>query len=164
MTVVPAHFVIAERIIGMEGNGPRNLGRIVLADDPVAADFICTRLMGLNPRLVNYLAQSGRIPRQRDVRAHRALGRKAASRCAALRGPARVCSSASVGSAARNPNICPRLTLERKTGSPTSLEIDHRSDGGRPNPVGGSKFGISLAHRREITSLDPPRGQVASGG
>jgi len=60
---VPAHFVIADGIIGMEGNGPlhgapRNLGRIVLADDPVAADFICSRLMGLNPLRVNYLAQA----------------------------------------------------------------------------------------------------------
>lgn len=58
---VPVHFVIADAIIGMEGNGPlhgtpRNLGRIVLADDPVAADFICTRLMGLNPLRVNCLA------------------------------------------------------------------------------------------------------------
>jgi uncharacterized protein (DUF362 family) len=47
----------------MEGNGPlhgapRNLGRIVLADDPVAADFICTRLMGLNPLRVKHLAQA----------------------------------------------------------------------------------------------------------
>jgi len=60
---VPAHFVIADGIISMEGNGPlhgspRNLGRIVLADDPVAADFVCTRLMGLNPLRVNYLAQA----------------------------------------------------------------------------------------------------------
>jgi len=60
---VPAHFVIADGIIGMEGNGPlhgapRNLGRIVLADDPVAADFVCSRLMGLNPLRVNYLAQA----------------------------------------------------------------------------------------------------------
>ena len=61
---VPAHFVIADGIIGMEGNGPplqgspRNLGRIVLADDPVAADFVSTRLMGLNPLRVNYLAQA----------------------------------------------------------------------------------------------------------
>jgi uncharacterized protein (DUF362 family) len=60
---VPAHFVIADGIIGMEGNGPlhgapRILGRIVLADDPVAADFVCTRLMGLNPLRVNYLAQA----------------------------------------------------------------------------------------------------------
>jgi uncharacterized protein (DUF362 family) len=61
--VIPAHFVIADGIIGMEGNGPlhgspRNLGRIVLADDPVAADFVCTRLMGLDPLRVNYLAQA----------------------------------------------------------------------------------------------------------
>jgi uncharacterized protein (DUF362 family) len=60
---VPAHFVIADGIIGMEGNGPlhgspRSLGRIVLADDPVAADFVCTRLMGLNALRVNYLAQA----------------------------------------------------------------------------------------------------------
>jgi len=60
---VPAHFVIADGIIGMEGNGPlhgspRNLGRIVMADDPVAADFTCARLMGLNPARVNYLAQA----------------------------------------------------------------------------------------------------------
>jgi uncharacterized protein (DUF362 family) len=60
---VPAHFVIADGIIGMEGNGPlhgspRNLGRIVLADDPVAADCICTRLMGLNPLHVKCLAQA----------------------------------------------------------------------------------------------------------
>jgi uncharacterized protein (DUF362 family) len=60
---VPAHFVISDGLIGMEGNGPmhgspRNLGRIVLADDPVAADFVCSRLMGLNPLRVNYLAQA----------------------------------------------------------------------------------------------------------
>jgi uncharacterized protein (DUF362 family) len=60
---VRAHFVIADGIVGMEGNGPlhgpaRNLGRIVLADDPVAADFVCTRLMGLNPLRVKYLAQA----------------------------------------------------------------------------------------------------------
>jgi uncharacterized protein (DUF362 family) len=59
----PAHFVIADGIVGMEGNGPlhgspRKLGRIVLADDPVAADFVCTRLMGLNPGLVKHLAQA----------------------------------------------------------------------------------------------------------
>jgi len=60
---VPAHFVIADGIVGMEGNGPlhgipRNLGRIVLADDPVAADFTCARLMGLNPLRVSHLAQA----------------------------------------------------------------------------------------------------------
>jgi uncharacterized protein (DUF362 family) len=60
---VPVHFVIADGIIAMEGNGPlngsaRTLGRIVLSDDPVAADFTCARLMGLNPWRVFYLAQA----------------------------------------------------------------------------------------------------------
>jgi uncharacterized protein (DUF362 family) len=52
---VPIHFVIADGIVAMEGNGPlngtpRSLERIVLADDPVAADATCARLMGLEPR------------------------------------------------------------------------------------------------------------------
>ena len=60
---VTAHFVIADGIVGMEGNGPlhgapRKLGRIVLADDPVAADFTCAHLMGLNPLRVPHLAQA----------------------------------------------------------------------------------------------------------
>jgi uncharacterized protein (DUF362 family) len=60
---LPVHFVVADGIIGMEGNGPlhgsvRHLGRIVLSDDPVAADFTCARLMGLNPWRVCYLAQA----------------------------------------------------------------------------------------------------------
>jgi uncharacterized protein (DUF362 family) len=60
---VPAHFVVADGIVGMEGNAPlhgspRNLGRLVLSDDPVAADFTCAELMGLNPSRVNYLAQA----------------------------------------------------------------------------------------------------------
>jgi uncharacterized protein (DUF362 family) len=56
----PIHFVIADGVIAMEGNGPlhgthRHLGKIVLADDPVAADFVCAQLMGLNPGLVWHL-------------------------------------------------------------------------------------------------------------
>jgi uncharacterized protein (DUF362 family) len=51
---VPVHFVIADAIVAMDGNGPLNgrprlLNRIVLADDPVAADATCARLMGLDP-------------------------------------------------------------------------------------------------------------------
>jgi len=47
---VPIHFVIANGIVAMEGNGPlqrtsRCLGKIVPADDPVAADAACARLM-----------------------------------------------------------------------------------------------------------------------
>ena len=57
---VPVHFVIADGVIAMEGNGPlhgtdRHLGKIVLADDPVAADFTCARLMGLDPNRVWHL-------------------------------------------------------------------------------------------------------------
>ncbi|MBI2681224.1 MAG: DUF362 domain-containing protein, partial [Candidatus Solibacter usitatus] len=53
----PMHFVIADGVVAMEGNGPlhgthRNLGKVVLADDPVAADFVCARQMGLDPRRV----------------------------------------------------------------------------------------------------------------
>lgn len=47
---VPVHFVIADGIVAMEGNGPLNgtprpLGKIVLADDPVAADVLAQREM-----------------------------------------------------------------------------------------------------------------------
>jgi uncharacterized protein (DUF362 family) len=51
---VPIHFVIADGVVAMEGNGPlngspRHLGKIVLADDQVAADATCGRLMGFDP-------------------------------------------------------------------------------------------------------------------
>ena len=60
---VSVHFVIADGIVAMEGNGPlhgsaRNVGYIVLSDDPVAADFMCARFMGLDPWRVSYLAQA----------------------------------------------------------------------------------------------------------
>lgn len=63
---VPAHFVIADGIIAMEGNGPLNgtprpLSRIVLADDPVAADATCARLMGFDPDLIVHIRESGRF-------------------------------------------------------------------------------------------------------
>ena len=48
--------------IDMEGNGPlqgerRKLNRIVLADDPVAADASCPLLMGLNSRSVLHIQE-----------------------------------------------------------------------------------------------------------
>src|SRR4051794_17333421 len=57
---VPIHFVIADGIVAMEGNGPlhgthRQLGKVVLSDDPVAADFTCARLMGIHPERVWHL-------------------------------------------------------------------------------------------------------------
>jgi uncharacterized protein (DUF362 family) len=63
---VPIHFVIADGIIAMEGNGPlqgsaRELGKIVLADDPVAADAICARLMGFDPLQVRHLSEGDRF-------------------------------------------------------------------------------------------------------
>lgn len=63
---VPIHFVIADGVIAMEGNGPlhgtqRHLGKIVLADDPVAADFVCARMMGFNPSLVWHLDRATRF-------------------------------------------------------------------------------------------------------
>ena len=59
---VPIRFVIADGIEAMEGNGPlqgepRKLNRIVLADDPVAADATCARLMGLNPGSVRHIRE-----------------------------------------------------------------------------------------------------------
>lgn len=57
---VPVNFVIADGITAMEGNGPlqgtaRRLNKLVLADDPVAADGTCVRLMGLEPRAVQHI-------------------------------------------------------------------------------------------------------------
>ena len=51
---VPVHFVIADGIVAMEGNGPLNgtprpLRTVLLADDPEAADATCSRLMGFQP-------------------------------------------------------------------------------------------------------------------
>ena len=63
---IPVDFVIADGIEAMEGNGPlqgelRRLGRIVLANDPVAADATCAGLMGLDPRLIFHIEEAGRF-------------------------------------------------------------------------------------------------------
>jgi uncharacterized protein (DUF362 family) len=63
---VPIHFVIADGITAMEGNGPlqgtsRDLGKIVLANDPVAADATCARLMGFDPLQVRHLSDGSRF-------------------------------------------------------------------------------------------------------
>lgn len=63
---VPIHFVIADGVIAMEGNGPLNgaprpLGRIVLADDPVAADATCARLMGFEPGRIAHIRHGARF-------------------------------------------------------------------------------------------------------
>jgi uncharacterized protein (DUF362 family) len=63
---VPIHFVIADGIMTMEGNGPLNgtpryLGKIVLSDDPVAADATCARLMGFEPERIVHIREGSRF-------------------------------------------------------------------------------------------------------
>jgi uncharacterized protein (DUF362 family) len=63
---VPIQFVIADGIVGMEGNGPLNgaarpLGTVVLADDPVAADATCARLMGLDPGGIPHIRETAKF-------------------------------------------------------------------------------------------------------
>jgi len=63
---VPVHFVIADGIVAMEGNGPLNgtprlLGKIVLADDPLAADATCARLMGFEPDRIVHIREGSRF-------------------------------------------------------------------------------------------------------
>jgi uncharacterized protein (DUF362 family) len=63
---VPIDFVIADGIVAMEGNGPltgvpRSFGRILLADDPVAADTTCVRLMGFEPDRIIHIREGSRF-------------------------------------------------------------------------------------------------------
>ena len=63
---VPIHFVIADAVVAMEGNGPLNgsprpLGTVVLADDPVAADATCARLMGFEPDRIPHIHEAARF-------------------------------------------------------------------------------------------------------
>jgi uncharacterized protein (DUF362 family) len=63
---IPVHFVIADGIVAMEGNGPLNgtarpLGKIVLADDPVAADATCARLMGFEPDQIVHIREGAKF-------------------------------------------------------------------------------------------------------
>ncbi|HYR41903.1 MAG TPA: DUF362 domain-containing protein [Terriglobia bacterium] len=60
-TVRP-HFVIADAIVAMEGDGPlngtaRSLNTLVFSNDPVAADATCARALGLNPEHVTYIRE-----------------------------------------------------------------------------------------------------------
>src|SRR5664279_3507346 len=63
---VPIHFVIADGILAMEGNGPLNgtprpLGKIVLSNDPVAADATCARLMGFEPDRITHIREGSKF-------------------------------------------------------------------------------------------------------
>lgn len=63
---VPVHYVIADAIVAMDGNGPlhgqsKNLGCLIFADDPVAADAACCRLMEIPPLKIRHLALAARL-------------------------------------------------------------------------------------------------------
>ncbi len=63
---VPIDFVIADGIRAMDGDGPllgteRQLNRIVLSDDAVAADATCARLMGFAPERITHIAEGARF-------------------------------------------------------------------------------------------------------
>ena len=74
-TVRP-HFVIADGIVTMEGDGPlngtaRQMNQIVLSDDPVAADVMCARAIGVMPEHITYIREAARFlgnARAHDVR------------------------------------------------------------------------------------------------
>jgi len=59
-------FAIVDGIVGMEGNGPiqglaKPCGVLVLGDDPVAVDATCSRIMGLAPEKIDYIARAGSL-------------------------------------------------------------------------------------------------------
>src|SRR5437667_10926390 len=60
------HFVIADGIIAMEGDGPLNgtqkaIHTILLADDPAAADADLTRSLGLSLDRFRYIQEASRF-------------------------------------------------------------------------------------------------------
>jgi uncharacterized protein (DUF362 family) len=64
-------YAIIDGILGMEGNGPIDgsavhSGVVVIADDPVAADTVATRLMGMAPARVVHLNEASRFLGQGD--------------------------------------------------------------------------------------------------
>jgi uncharacterized protein (DUF362 family) len=63
---VRPHFVIADGIIAMEGDGPLNgtpkaLHTILLVDDPVAADSALTQLLGFNPWSIPHIKEGSQF-------------------------------------------------------------------------------------------------------
>jgi uncharacterized protein (DUF362 family) len=73
-TVRP-HFVIADGVVAMQGDGPlngneRKLNTIVLSDDPVAADAACARALGCDPATVGYLREASAFLGNMDADEH----------------------------------------------------------------------------------------------
>ena len=60
------HFVIADGIVAMEGDGPLNgtpkaLNTILLADDPVTADSALAQLLGFNPWRIQHIREASQF-------------------------------------------------------------------------------------------------------
>lgn len=77
-------FAIVDGIVGMEGNGPiqgiaKPCGVLVVGEDPVAVDATCTRIMGLAPERIDYLANAGLLLGHLKEENIRQLGESVAS-------------------------------------------------------------------------------------
>lgn len=62
-STVPIHYVIADGVEAMEGNGPlhgrkRNLGYLVFSNDATAADATCCQLMGIVASHISHLTKA----------------------------------------------------------------------------------------------------------
>jgi uncharacterized protein (DUF362 family) len=65
-STVPIHYVIADGVEAMEGNGPlhgrlRDLGCLVFSDDPVSADASCCHLMEISMAKVIHVVNADAI-------------------------------------------------------------------------------------------------------
>ena len=83
-STVRPDFAIVDGIIGMEGNGPiqgspKPSGVLILGDDPVAVDATCSRVMGLVPERIDYLAKAGVLLGHLQAEKIRQLGESVAS-------------------------------------------------------------------------------------
>jgi uncharacterized protein (DUF362 family) len=65
-STICTQFIIADGIVGMEGNGPiqgtaKACGVVLFGKDPVAVDSTCARVAGLSPEKINYLRIAGQF-------------------------------------------------------------------------------------------------------
>ncbi len=65
-STVPIHYVIADGVEAMEGNGPlhgrrRDLGCLVFANDPVSADVICCDLMSITAANIAHVRKASAL-------------------------------------------------------------------------------------------------------
>jgi hypothetical protein len=89
---VTIHFVIADGSTAM--GGARQLGEIVPANDPVAADATCERLMGFDPLQVRHLADGrhflGNLREDRIRMLAEGVGPFASATCKKLKSATRI--------------------------------------------------------------------------